>query len=816
MAAEKSEPAEGSSPGPAGSGTAVDSSHRDYTTFQIAVNRQYQRKLPQGDPCWWDFNNTFENVTLDAAGLAEQIRAGHAYTAPHKHEHVKRPDEPSTAYRHALNFLHAQHIGLDFDTEDENSTFPALRRDPFIAQHAAFLHTTASHTPEKPRARAVFILDQPIMAAADYADAMAALLWKFKGYADRACKDAARLFFGAPGCDIDMLGGTLPLAVVNGLIAEFKAAMELERARSPHYTFTPSTPELAELADMLRCIPAEGDYHDDWLRVLMAVHSEYPGADGIALCEGWSPGYPGEIARKFRSFSRNGNAAGKVSIATLIWKAGLHGWKQPEGKIILRSKKGRLPASGNALPRVAEGVSWRPLPELAQLSPEAADGASPWLDSYIAFSHLWSPRAPDDLHEALGLWVLSSVAAGRVVLHLGGPRYTNLYIAPCMRTSVYAKSTTANIGADTLAAAGLLCLLAPDDATPQAFVSSLTTRVPPDWSSLPEDARERFRQKMRFAAQRAWFFEEFGQKINAMMRQGGFMTEFRGLLRKFDDCPPTYEYVTIGRGNDSIEHPYLALLANLTPADLRPFARRGAQLWNDGFWARFAFITPEEGERKRGRFPEGIRLIPSSISAPLKGWHLTLGVPEVTITERIDKDGKPTGSFDVDVNRPEPQTCELGPGVFEAFYAYGESLIDLVTASNSEDLDGNYSRMPEKAMRVAMLLASLENGGLIEMRHWARGQQVAERWRLNLHHLYEQVNEPEFDPAADEEDKIMDIVGRLGSVTAAELRRYRKGMSSASASTHLANLANAGMLAVEQTRKGTARYSLPGEKADQS
>ena len=31
--------------------------------------------------------------------------------------------------------------------------------------------------------------------------------------------------------------------------------------------------------------------------------------------------------------------------------------------------------------------------------------------------------------------------------------------------------------------------------------------------------------------------DEFGQKVSAMMREGSFMADFRGLLRKFDDCP---------------------------------------------------------------------------------------------------------------------------------------------------------------------------------------------------------------------------------------------------------------------------------------
>lgn len=301
-------------------------------TFQVAINRRHVGKLPPGDKRWADFNDSFEILTLDADGLAREIGAGHAYTAPHKRKHQKLEGGKKSAYRHSLNFLHAQHLAVDFDTEDDRSTLDALSADPFIARYAAFLHTTASHTPDKPRARAVFILDQPIMTAGDYADAMTALVWKYSGHADSSCKDAARLFFGAPLCTVRMIGHVLPLAVVKQLVGQFHAAMEAERARAPRREFTPSTPQLEEVADALRCIPAHGDYHDDWLRVLMAVHSEFPGGDGVGLCESWSPGYPGEIERKFKSFSASGNTRGKVTIATLFHKAKEHGWSRPRAE----------------------------------------------------------------------------------------------------------------------------------------------------------------------------------------------------------------------------------------------------------------------------------------------------------------------------------------------------------------------------------------------------------------------------------------------------------------------------------------------------
>ena len=215
--------------------------------------------------------------------------------------------------------------------------------------------------------------------------------------------------------------------------------------------------------------------------------------------------------------------------------------------------------------------AWRP----SCLGGESAPGGeapAAWLDAYIAYSRAWSPRAPDSFHEACGLWLLSTVAARRVVTHLGSARYGNLYLALTARSSLYGKSTTARIALDVLHAAGLEHLLAPDDATPQAFIAALAARLPDDYASLSAAAQERARARLAWAGQRGWHYEEFGSKVAALMRENGFMADFRGLLRKLDDCPPAYEYVTVGRGATRIERPYLALLASLTPADLRPFA----------------------------------------------------------------------------------------------------------------------------------------------------------------------------------------------------------------------------------------------------
>lgn len=191
-------------------------------TYTIAINRSYVGKVPFPAPegLWGEFNGQFRNETLTIEQFANAICKGFACTTWH------------AFYRKAANFVQGQHIGLDFDTEDERSTFPALMADPFINRYATILHTTPSHKAEKPRARVIFLLDRPIRDAQKYVLLTNALLWKYAG-ADETCKDACRLFFGAKDCDVLTPGNILTLEdAATHLVNPYKEHLaEIERQR---------------------------------------------------------------------------------------------------------------------------------------------------------------------------------------------------------------------------------------------------------------------------------------------------------------------------------------------------------------------------------------------------------------------------------------------------------------------------------------------------------------------------------------------------------------------------------------------------------
>ena len=449
-----------------------------------------------------------------------------------------------------------------------------------------------------------------------------------------------------------------------------------------------------------------------------------------------------------------------------------------------------------------------PLPEAARVDSALGADACSWLDNYIAFSRIWSPRAYESFHEACALWILSTVAARRVYVHMGKPRYTNLYLSLTARTSLYAKSTTAEIALQAIQATGLSWLLAADSTTPQKFISDLTTRLVSDYENLSDEQKAYARLRVGTAGQRGWFYDEFGQHVASMMRDNGFMADFRGLLRRMEDTPDRYEYGSIARGSDVIERPYLALLANMTPDDLRPFAKRGAALWGDGFLARFALITPPEEERRHDRFPKGERIIPGNILSPLVDWHKRLGLPHVELEDITDSQGKSTGSKRVEVTPNKTEQLCYTPEVYEAFYAYDEGLLDILQNSTNHDLDGNYARLSEKALRVAALLTSITGTGTIELSHWARALEITEGWRAGLHQLYNQINEPAESMNRQMEEKLLTIVQKLGGATAADCGRYVRNLSTAEATHYLDGLAAAGLLNVDTTHRNTKKYRL--------
>jgi hypothetical protein len=280
--------------------------------YKVAVSDyKLDSKLLPGDTRWADFNASFHNLDLKMSDLLEAVYHGRAITTHHKDN-----------WRATQNYICGQHIGLDFDS-GENTSLSCLSKDKFITRYAAFTHTTISNTDEHPRTRVIFLLDQPILQAKNYGLAVSSLLWLF-GTADRQCKDPVRFFYGSPGCEFEYYSNVLSLVVVKKLITQYKETgmQEKKKANRPDYLPPATQKDVAEALSKIN--PWQVDY-DEWVSILMAIHSEF-GEAGYQLAESWGDGKQGEISQKWKSFDRDGNITGRVTIGTLFNIAQRFGW----------------------------------------------------------------------------------------------------------------------------------------------------------------------------------------------------------------------------------------------------------------------------------------------------------------------------------------------------------------------------------------------------------------------------------------------------------------------------------------------------------
>lgn len=199
--------------------TIVEQDRGEPIRFLLDVNRHFTDKVKPGDKRFYKLNTTFATVELTVSDLASSIQAGYAWTNPHAKIRHKKPDGRLTTYRVKKNYSWITAVALDSDTEDERSTLDAWRDYP-MSSYAALRHTTASHTDDAPRSREVYILEKPLPR--EDAERLIAALHKLYPHVDTSAKDASRIFYGAKGCQVVILGNVLPDDVAQALIAEVR------------------------------------------------------------------------------------------------------------------------------------------------------------------------------------------------------------------------------------------------------------------------------------------------------------------------------------------------------------------------------------------------------------------------------------------------------------------------------------------------------------------------------------------------------------------------------------------------------------------
>ncbi len=290
--------------------------------YQIAINKmKLTGKLPKGDRRWEEFNTSFDNLELEMIDIANAIYCGHSYTAWHN------------GRRTTENFVSAQFIAVDMDTEDERSTIAYLAAMEFVKIYASFIYSTPSSTEATPRSRVIFLLDEPITNADAYKSAINFIYSMFPG-SDPNCVKASGFFYGSLNCQLEILDNVLPVVHMRSYYQRWlktqpkqapQVAQPIEPVVYPAKMQTPAangqTPE-NDLREALAKIDPMAISYGDWVRVLMALHHDL-GDAGLPIAEQWGQGKENEIRGKWRSFKANGNG-GAVTLKTVFGMAKQH------------------------------------------------------------------------------------------------------------------------------------------------------------------------------------------------------------------------------------------------------------------------------------------------------------------------------------------------------------------------------------------------------------------------------------------------------------------------------------------------------------
>lgn len=367
------------------------------------------------------------------------------------------------------------------------------------------------------------------------------------------------------------------------------------------------------------------------------------------------------------------------------------------------------------------------LPQAAQIDPAQIKRPA-FVDEFMRWSIKRSPMTPASFLEAGVLFAVAAAIAGRIRLPIYKPIASNLYCLWIARTSVFKKSTGMEAVADLLAAA-VPHLILPQELTPESFVATLAGKLPSNFDSLTSHQKKLLEAGRKFCAQRVIVIDEASSLLGAEKRD-----YMRGqeelLLRAFDASSQPYRRYTNSEGFVEIRNLTLSILGATTPAAMVRNLR--ADDWETGKMARYALLYPD------ARLPYALPnlkneeyIVPSKLVKHLATLHTKLPIP-------------PEPALSGDENPPAFPTIDalISKEAFDTYERYVKALtFDLLQDNNESRIDGNYSRLPELAIKVAILSAALnwdwntQPSPRIEIGDWCYAQHIAETWRASLHRL---------------------------------------------------------------------------------
>jgi hypothetical protein len=326
---------------------------------------------------------------------------------------------------------------------------------------------------------------------------------------------------------------------------------------------------------------------------------------------------------------------------------------------------------------------------------------------------------PTLFHQSAALWLVAVVIARRVKINLGfGDIYPNIFVMWLAPTTLYRKSTALDVARIT-AYKTMSHLLLPQDTTPEALLAELAGQAPKFLDDLPKADKEDFYSGRDYAGQKGLILDEASGLLASAGRDYN-----QGLLEsflRFYDCDARYRRRTVGHGVVTVRNSYLSFLCASTPMAMAQHLGE-PRLWLNGWWARFAILTPEHGRPAWKR--------PIEMEEPAE-----LGRGLRTLLGRL-----PWSRW------PEPPTAlsvGIDKGAFDVWWRYNKAVSHTLL---DDDLDrrlyGSYGRLPSLALKIAMILAALDWSKEqakphVSMTHMVRALGFVERCRESVHRARE-------------------------------------------------------------------------------
>jgi hypothetical protein len=382
------------------------------------------------------------------------------------------------------------------------------------------------------------------------------------------------------------------------------------------------------------------------------------------------------------------------------------------------------------------------LPDAVKAIEALHEPAGAWLDSYLAYASAAAPMSPTSFHEAAALVLVSMAIARRAFVQSGPMRiWPSMWFLCVAVPGKYKKTAAQDVAAGVLDAAGLGDLrLQVDSLTPEALINTMNpTFLRPNLRTGSE--RDGYVQKRKWANTRGWLNDETHQVFIQAKRD--YNAELMPMLLKMYNGA-SYTKATAGRGEESIQNPYLSVLGASTPSSMRPFLGTD-ELWNSGMWSRFILLKPDRPSEWASELTDATP--PADLTRRLRNLFQLFDSPCLELIEAgKEKDTylqhQPANAVRITVDLDAWQAWELYRKAMEYDLIDDE---DSIRGLVPELLQPSYIRFPGVAMRNAILFAVMDAADSdtpahdirIEARHYARAQRMTERWRATLHAFYD-------------------------------------------------------------------------------